>query len=66
MPTPEEQDESKEEVFEHFSAAGYKLLGDENLLEHLAYLVFRANLDTYRNHHIAFSRPLDADDFTGS
>lgn len=66
LPTPEEEDEGKEEIFEHFGAAGDKFLGGENLLEHLAYLVFRHNLDACRKHRIAFTRPLDADDFAGS
>lgn len=66
LPTPEEEDEGKEEVFEHFGAAGDKFLGGENLLENLAYLVFRHNLDACRKHRIAFTRPLDADDFAGS
>src|SRR3546814_5778447 len=66
LPTPEEEDEGKEEVFEHFGAAGDKFLGGENLLEHLAFRVLRHNLDTCRKHRIAFTRPLDADDFAGS
>lgn len=66
LPTPEEEDEGKEEVFEHFGAAGDKFLGGENLLEHLAYRVLRHNLDICRRHRIAFTRPLDADDFAGS
>lgn len=66
LPTAEEEDEGKEEVFEHFGAAGDKFLGGENLLENLAYRVFRHNLDICRNKHIAFTRPLDADDFAGS
>ncbi|WJM97323.1 hypothetical protein QEP73_04115 [Pseudomonas defluvii] len=66
LATPEEEDEGKEEVFEHFGAAGDKFLGGENLLENLAYLVFRHNLETCRKDHIAFTRPLDADDFAGS
>ncbi len=66
LATPEEEDEGKEEVFEHFGAAGDKFLGGENLLENLAYLVFRHNLDICRKDRIAFTRPLDADDFAGS
>lgn len=66
LPTPEEDDEGKEEVFEHFGAAGDKFLGGENLLENLAYRVFRHNLDVCRTKQIAFTRPLDADEFAGS
>lgn len=66
QPTSEEEDEGKEEVFEHFGAAGDKFLGGENLLENLAYLVFRHNLGVCREHRIAFTRPLDAADFAGS
>ncbi len=66
LPTDEEEDEGKEEIFEHFGAAGDRFLGGENLLEHLAYRVFRENLEVCRKHRIAFSRPLDAEDFAGS
>lgn len=66
LPTADEEDEGKEEVFEHFGAAGDRFLGGENLLEHLAYQVFRQNLEICRKHRIAFSRPLDAEDFAGS
>lgn len=66
LPTAEEEDEGKEEVFEHFGSAGDKFLGGENLLENLAYRVFRHNLDVCRKSRIAFTRPLDADDFPGS
>lgn len=65
--TDEENDQAGiEEVFEHFEAAGDKFLGGENLLENMAYLVFRHNLDLCRENKIAFTRPLDAEDFTGS
>lgn len=66
LPTAEEEDEGKEEVFEHFGAAGDKFLGGENLLENLAYRVFRHNLDLCRKHKIVFTRPLDAENFAGS
>lgn len=66
LPTAEEEDEGKEEVFEHFGSAGDKFLGGENLLENLAYRVFRHNLDVCRRSRLAFTRPLDADDFPGS
>lgn len=66
LPTAEEEDDGDEVVFEHFGAAGDPFLGGENLLEHLAYRVFCHNLDVCRNQKIAFSRPLDAEDFSGS
>jgi hypothetical protein len=66
-PTPEEEDaDGIEEVFEHFAPDGDKFLGGENLLENLAYLVFRKNIDECRSKKIAFTRPLDAEDFAGS
>lgn len=55
-----------EEVFEHLEGAGDKFLGGENLLENLAYLVFKHNLDLCREAKISFTRPLDAEDFAGS
>lgn len=65
--TDEENEQSGiEEVFEHYEAAGDKFLGGENLLENMAYLVFRENLDICREKKIVFTRPLDADDFAGS
>lgn len=65
--TDEENEQNAiEEVFEHFEAAGDKFLGGENLLENMAYLVFKHNLDICRDKKIAFTRPLDAEDFTGS
>jgi len=66
QPTPEEEDEGWEAVFERCGSAGDKFLGGENLLEHLAYLTLRHNLDLCRNNRIAFTRPLDAEDFPGS
>lgn len=66
LPEAEEEDEGKDRVFEHFGAAGDRFLGGENLLEHLSYQVFRHNLEVCRKHHIAFTRPSDADDFAGS
>ncbi len=64
--TPEEEDEGWEAVFERCGSAGDKFLGGENLLEHLAYLTLRQNLDLCRDKKIAFTRPLDAEDFPGS
>ena len=65
QPDADEEDAGYEEVFEHFSAAGDKFLGGENLLENMAYRVFQANLDHCRTLRIVFTRPLDAQDFPG-
>lgn len=64
--TEQEEEAGIETVFEHFEAAGDKFLGGENLLENLAYRVFRDNLNICREKQISFTRPLDAEDFTGS
>ncbi len=66
LPTDDEEDEGYEQVFEHVGAAGERFLGGENLLENMAYRVFLDNLDICRSHKIAFTRPMDADDFPGS
>lgn len=65
-PNPEEEDLGYEEVLEHFGASGDKFLGGENLLEHLAYETFKANLDLCREEQISFTCPLDGQDFPGS
>lgn len=62
----QEENEGIETVFEHFEAAGDKFLGGENLLENLAYRVFLHNLDICREKELSFTRPLDANDFSGS
>ncbi|WP_006787828.1 hypothetical protein [Thiorhodospira sibirica] len=66
LPNAGEEDEGWEAVFEHFGAAGDRFLGGENLLENLAYLTFLHNRELCRQHRIAFTRPLDADDFPGA
>lgn len=66
LPDAGQEDEGYEAVLEHFGAAGDRFLGGENLLENMAYQVFRENLDQCRERQIAFSRPLDAEDFEGS
>lgn len=66
LPTPEEEDDGSEMVFEHFGSQGDRFLGGENLLENLAYRTFRHNIEICRLNRIAFSRPLDAEDFAGS
>lgn len=66
QPSPEEEDEGWEAVFERCGTAGDKFLGGENLLENLAYLTFRHNLELCRAKKIVFTRPLDAENFAGS
>ena len=66
LPTDEEEDVGTEVVLEHFGSAGDCFLGGENLLENMAYRLFKHNLDVCRDKKIAFTRPLDADDFAGS
>ncbi|EQA7395703.1 MAG: hypothetical protein E7F70_05165 [Pseudomonas aeruginosa] len=66
LPTADEEDEGWEEVFEHYGNAGDVYLGGENLLENMAYLVFRENIELCRTKRIGFVRPLDAEDFPGS
>jgi len=66
LPTAEEDDLGYEEVFEHFGAASDVYLGGENLLENMAYWVFRGNLEHCREKKIAFTQPIDALDFQGS
>lgn len=66
LPTADEEDEGWEEVFEHYGNAGDAYLGGENLLENMAYLVFRHNIELCRSKRIGFVRPLDAEDFPGS
>lgn len=65
-PTDAEERSGVERVFEHFGNGGDKFLGGENLLEHLAYLTFRHNIEVCRAKKIAFTKPLDALDFNGS
>ena len=66
LPTDAEELSDVEQVFEHFGNGGDKFLGGENLLEHLAYLTFRHNIEVCRSKKIAFTKPLDAQDFSGS
>lgn len=66
QPTSEEEDDGWEAVFERHGVAGDKFLGGENLLENLAYQTFRHNLELCREKKIAFTRPLDAENFAGS
>lgn len=65
-PTDDEYDEGYDDVIEHFGSSGDKFLGGENLLENLAYLVFKHNQNTCREHQISFTKPLDAESFVGA
>ena len=63
---PNEQEEDLyDHVIEHFGASGDKFLGGENLLENLAYLVFKYNQEICRKQKISFTKPLDAEKFIG-
>lgn len=66
LPADAEERAGIEQVFEHFGNGGDKFLGGENLLDHMAYLTFRHNLEVCRSKKIAFSRPPDAQAFSGS
>lgn len=65
-PTQDEYDEGWDHVIEHFGSSGDKFLGGENLLENLAYLVFRDNSSECRKKGIVVSKPIDAEPFAGS
>lgn len=66
LPTDTEERSGIEQVFEHFDGGGDKFLGGENLLEHLAYRTFHHNIEVCRKNKIAFTKPQDADNFSGS
>lgn len=53
-------------VIEHFGAGGDRHLGGENLLELLAFHVFKNNVDTLREQNISFILPPECEDFPGS
>jgi len=64
-------EDSKEErrfdyVIEHFGAGGDRYLGGENLLEMLAFEIFKKNRDTLRKHNISFEQPAECREFLGS
>lgn len=65
-PVETEERNGIEQVFEHFGSGGDKFLGGENLLEHLAYRTFCHNIEVCRTKKVAFTKPLDAADFSGS
>ncbi len=68
LPNAEEYEEGWDDVIEHFGSSGDKFLGGENLLENLAYQVFKyqKNQETCREKEISFTKPIDAHDFAGS
>ncbi|WP_050183868.1 biotin/lipoyl-containing protein [Domibacillus robiginosus] len=53
-------------VIEHFSAGGDRYLGGENLLEFLAFQVFKNNQKTMRELNISFTLPAEGMKFPGS
>jgi hypothetical protein len=53
-------------VIEHFGAGGDKYLGGENLLELLAFEVFKTNQDLMRQNKITFTLPPESKRFPGS
>ncbi|WOE29780.1 hypothetical protein [Acinetobacter towneri] len=61
----EQEEDLYDHVIEHFGASGDKFLGGENLLENLAYLVFKYNQEICRKQKISFTKPLDAEKFIG-
>lgn len=65
-PNNEEYDIGFDDVIEHFGSSGDKFLGGENLLENMAYLVFKENQNICREKEISFTKPLDAESFVGS
>ena len=65
-----DEEDSKEErydyVIEHFGAGGEKYLGGENLLELLAFEVFKKNKDNLLKEKISFILPPESKEFIGS
>lgn len=53
-------------VIEHFGAGGDQYLGGENLLELLAFHVFKENKDQLLEAEIPFYKPHDCENFVGS
>lgn len=53
-------------VIEHFGAGGDKYLGGENLLELLAFEIFKNNKTRLLEHSIQFEKHPEKDDFAGS
>ncbi|MFW2037305.1 hypothetical protein ACG92Y_02035 [Acinetobacter ursingii] len=62
----QEFDEGWDHVIEHFGSSGDRFLGGENLLENLAYQVFKYNHEMCRDKEISFTKPIDAQSFVAS
>lgn len=62
----QEFDEGWDHVIEHFGSSGDRFLGGENLLENLAYQVFKYNHEMCREKEISFTKPIDAYSFVAS
>ena len=67
------EEERYDYVIEHFGSEGDKYLGGENLLERMAFEVFRANANLLQKKKgdkesvgFSFSKPKECDDFPGS
>ncbi len=63
---PKENERRYDYVIEHFNDGGDRHLGGENLLEMLAFNVFKANRDKLLKENITFFRPYECKDFPGS
>ncbi len=53
-------------VIENFGAGGDRYLGGENLLELLAFEIFKKNSDILRENVCSFRRPSESSEFLGS
>jgi len=63
----EKNEESRYDyVIEHFGAGGDKYLGGENLLELLAFEIFKKNSDILREKNCSFRQPPESKEFLGS
>lgn len=60
------EEEMYDYVIEHFGASGDRYLGGENLLELLAFEVFKSNKDKLLTENISFRKPEEAKVFAGS
>ena len=60
------EEERYDYVIEHFGASGDRYLGGENLLELLAYEIFKQNKDKLLKNNIAFKKPIESKVFLGS
>ena len=65
-PKKNRKERGKEYVIEHFGQASDSRLGGENLLELLAFRIFKANADTMREGGFTFQKPAGEADFPGA